>query len=201
MQHSKYFSLLILGFLSIIVPLNLLETLTLNDGGIMRNLIVVVLLLVTSVAYSKNLSSRFGVGYNAQLSSVTTGPSPAIAVKYNFSPDYAASGFLGFKASGKDNGSNFSIGAKVFRNAYQEDNANFYVGAGGAVSSVKLPGSTKSDSGFDLLAFLGAEFFFDGLPNLGFTFEAGMTLTNRGSGVTFETTGGSFLTTGIFYYF
>ena len=58
------------------------------------------------------------------------------------------------------------------------------------MSSIET-GADETDSGFDLMGLLGTEFFFKGLPNLGFSFEAGVTLTSRGSGVSFQTTAGS----------
>ena len=162
---------------------------------------LIVFIFIISSCFSpflsaKDLTTRLGVGYNAQ---ILTGTS-AISAKYAFSSDYAVSGFLGFQAGGDDNDSTFIGGAKFYRNAYQEENANFYIGGGVGLSSQETSPS-ETDTGFDLMGFLGSEFFFMGLPNLGFTFESGVTLTSRGSGVSFQTTSGSFVTTGIHYYF
>jgi len=158
--------------------------------------VIAISLFFSNSLFSKDLTSRLGIGYNAQILSGTT----AISGKYALSTDYAASGFIGFRAGGDDNNSTFVAGAKGYRNAYQEENANFYIGGGVGLSSEET-GPDTTDTGFDLMAFLGSEFFFMGLPNLGFTFEAGVTLTNRGSGISFQTTSGSFVTTGMHYYF
>lgn len=164
----------------------------------MKKLILIMVIALSSTLVAKDLTARLGVGYNAQLLGLTA--APAISAKYAISMDYAFSGYLGFNAGGDNDNSTFSMGAKVFRNAYQEENANFYIGGGVGLSSVET-GQDKTDSGFDLMGFLGSEFFFKGLPNIGFTFETGVTLTSRGSGVSFQTMGGSFMTTGIHYYF
>lgn len=151
---------------------------------------------LTTTLSAKDLTARLGVGYNAQIPNT----SPAVSAKYALSPDYAVSGFLGFRAGGDNNNSNFIIGGKAYRNAYQEDNANFYLGAGLGLSSIETSASS-TETGFDILGFVGTEFFLKGLPNLGLTFESGVTLTSRGKGITFETISGSFVTTGIHYYF
>ena len=162
----------------------------------MKKILIIALVLFTCNLFAKDLTARLGIGYNAQIPSAAS----AISAKYAVSSDYAFSGFLGFNAGGDDNNSSFVLGAKVYRNAYQEENANFYIGGGLGISSIEI-GASETETGFDLMGFLGTEFFFMGLPNLGFTFESGVTLTSRGSGVSFQTTSGSFVTTGIHYYF
>ena len=162
----------------------------------MRYAVILFFLISCTTVFAKDLTSRLGVGYNAQITEAAS----AISAKYALSSDFALSGYLGFKAGGNDNNSSFIAGGKVYRNAYQEEHANFYLGAGLGLSSVES-GPDNTDTGFDLLGFMGSEFFFMGLPNLGFTFETGVTLTSRGDGVSFQTTSGRFITTGIHYYF
>jgi hypothetical protein len=65
--------------------------------------------------------------------------------------------------------------------------------------SVENAGSTES--GFQLLAYGGAEFFFAGLENLGFSTEFGPSVTSLSSQVRFATFGDSPLRAGITFYF
>jgi hypothetical protein len=162
----------------------------------MKKGLIILIFLSSFTLVAKDLTSRLGVGYNAQI----TNAESAVSAKYAISTDYAFSGFLGFNAGGDNNNSSFVLGGKIYRNAYQEENANFYIGGGLGISSIETSAS-NTDTGFDLMGFLGTEFFFLGLQNLGFTFESGVTLTSRGSGVSFKTNSGSFITTGIHYYF
>ena len=88
---------------------------------------------------------------------------------------------------------------KLNRIVFQEDNLNFYLGAGAGLLSVETAG--VNESGFQLLAYGGMEFFFAGLDNLGFSCEFGPSVTSLSSQVRFATFGDSPLRAGITFYF
>ncbi len=154
---------------------------------------VTVVTGLTTTAQAKDLTNRLGIGYKNQSDTDT----PGVAVQYYPGADLGVSGTLGIDTK-KDN-SSFNATAKMYRIIFKEDNLNFYMGAGAGLVSEETNGS--SDSGFQLMAYGGAEFFFAGLENLGFSFEAGAAITSLSSGVRFRTYGDSPLRAGITFYF
>ena len=61
----------------------------------------------------------------------------------------------------KDN-SKFGFMVNLHRIIFTEDNVNFYMGSAAGLISIENPSTLKTDSGFELSAFIGAEFFFTG---------------------------------------
>jgi hypothetical protein len=144
-------------------------------------------------ASAKDLTKRLGVGYRNQLSVDV----PQVAAQYYASPDLAFGASLGIESGNSNN--KMGIMARVHRVIFPEDNLNFYMGGGGGVISTRT-GSTN-ESGFELMGFLGAEFFLPGLESLSLSFEAGVGVTSLPSGVTFRTFGDSPLRAGMLFYF
>lgn len=148
-------------------------------------------------ASAKDLTNRLGVGYKNQ--SLSASELPAIAVQYYPSADLGFSASLGVDTQ-KDQ-SRFGFNAKVYKVIFAEDNLNFYMGAGGGVLSQERGAGSTAESGFEMMGFTGAEFFFTGLENLGFSFEAGAGIVSVSSGVRFRTFGDSPLRAGVIFYF
>lgn len=144
-------------------------------------------------ASAKDLTNRLGIGYKNQFSTEL----PGIAFQYYPGADLGLSATMGVDTK-KDN-SKFGFMVKLLRIIFQEDNLNFYMGAGAGVLSQEL--NSTNESGFELMGFGGAEFFFTGLENLGFSFEAGTAITSVSSGVRFRTFGDHPLRAGITFYF
>lgn len=159
------------------------------------HILVLLALLCSNVAHAKDLSSRLGIGYADQFG--VTRQLPSLAIRYYPNADYGLMGTLGVDTT--KNNSRFGAGVKIMKIVFREDNLNFYTGAGAGIVSQEESG--KTDSGFDLAGFAGAEFFFPGLENLSFNFEAGVGVTSISSEVRFRTIGDSPLRAGIFFYF
>jgi hypothetical protein len=158
----------------------------------------VLFLTLTSfsqMAQAKDLSNRLGIGYKNQFS--TDKDLPGIAVQYYPGADLGLSATLGVDTE-KDR-SKFGFMVKLYRIIFQEDNLNFYMGAGAGLLSQEV--NATNESGFELMGYGGAEFFFTGLENLGFSFEVGTAITSLSSGVRFRTFGDSPLRAGIIFYF
>jgi hypothetical protein len=154
-----------------------------------------LILFASSIGYAKDLNSRLGVGYSNQFG--LDEDLPSVAMRYYPNSDYGLMAALGVDTE-KDN-SRFGFMAKIFKIVFKEDNLNFYTGAGAGVISREK--AAKTDSGFDLSGFLGAEFFLPGLENLSLSFEAGVGITSVSSQVRFRTIGDSPLRAGIIFYF
>jgi len=161
----------------------------------MRFLLLSVLLMVGSAAMAKDLANRLGAGYANQFG--LDQDLPSIALRYYPNSDYGMMGSLGVDTE-KDN-ARFGLQGKILKVVFKEDSMNFYTGAGVGLISRQLNGRT--DSGFDLSGFMGAEFFFAGLENLGFNMEAGVGISSVSSQVRFRTIGDHPLRAGLFFYF
>ena len=144
-------------------------------------------------ALAKDLTNRLGIGYKNQFAYEV----PGIALQYYPGADLGLSATIGVDTR-KDN-SKFGAMAKLYRIIFKEDHMNFYMGAGAGMVSNEEAG--RSDSGFELMAFGGVEFFFAGLENLGFSVEFGTAITSLTNGVRFRTFGDSPIRAGIMFYF
>ena len=161
-------------------------------------IVLALLVLVGAAGFStkaqaKDLSSRLGVGYR---NSLVTMSLPSVAIFYYPSPDYSFLGSLGVDT--EDNNSKFAFAGGVRRVIFKEDNMNFFGGGHVAMVNQEIAGS--KDSGYELAAVVGGEFFLPGLESLGFNFETGMGITTVKK-TRFRTLGDSFLNAGIVFYF
>ncbi len=150
-------------------------------------------LAVSTAAQAKELSSRLGVGYRDSLVTMSL---PSVAVFYYPSNDYSFLGSLGVDT--QDNNSKFAAAGGFRRIIFREDNMNFF--GGGQVAIVNQEIASSKDSGYELAAVVGGEFFLSGLDSLGFNFETGMGITTVKK-TRFRTLGDSFLNAGIVFYF
>ena len=162
---------------------------------------VLVLAGFTTTANAKDLTSRLGVGYANQFG--ISGGLPSLAVRYYPNPDLGVSAQVGVDT--EEDASKFGFLAKVYRIIFQEDNMNFYMGAGAGLISREQQNTTTNtsdnDSGFEVSGYIGGEFFFTGLDSLGFSFEAGIGVTSISSEVRFRTIGDHPMRAGITFYF
>jgi hypothetical protein len=151
------------------------------------------LLLTSQSALAKDLTSRLGVGYRNVL--VTTSL-PSVAAFYYPSPDIGLIGSIGVDT--EENYSQFALAGALRRIIFKEDQMNFF--GGGQVAMVNQEITTQKESGFELAATVGGEFFFTGLESLGFNFETGIGITTVKK-TRFRTLGESFLNAGVAFYF
>jgi len=118
-------------------------------------------------------------------------------MQYYPGADLGLSGVLAVDTQ-KDS-SRFGMMARIHRVVFHEENLHFYMGAGAGILSMEVAGTNQS--GFELAGFAGTEFFFAGLDNLGFSFEAGVGVTSMSSSVRFRTYGDSPIRAGMIFYF
>ncbi len=144
-------------------------------------------------ASAKEMARRLGVGYSNE-SSINL---PSIAAIYYPSSRDAFTGALGFQ-SGADT-SSFALQGGLRRFIFTEDNMNFYMG--GLLSVLSQSTGLATDSGLELSAVVGGEFFLPGLENLGFSFDTGLAFSNFPLAARIRTVGNSFLNAGIIFYF
>ena len=155
---------------------------------------IVGIVLTPTVAQAKDLTDRLGIGYANQFSTNI----PSLAVRYYPNSKLALGAELGVDT--EQNNSNFGFQVNVHRIIFTEENLNFYMGSSGGLISTQSNGSSI-ESGFELSAVVGCEFFFAGLENLGFSFEAGMGVDAISNQVRVRTIGDSPMQAGILFYF
>ncbi len=140
----------------------------------------------------KSLRGRLGVGFTNQVATSQGNTIPALSAKYYFSRGLAASLATGFDTRATTN--TLALGMKLFKNVFYESNLIFYVGGG--LAYVNLQGSKLQGT-----VFLGSEFFIPQVPSLGLSFEAGVRGDSTTGTFGVRTTGDSFLTAGMHFYF
>ncbi len=155
---------------------------------------VALAITVTSSAQAKDLTNRLGVGYANQFSTNV----PSLAVRYYPEKHLALGAELGVDT--EQGNSQFGFQVNVHRIVFTEPNLNFYMGSSVGLISTQANAST-TQSGFELSAFVGTEFFLAGLPNLGFSMEAGVGVTSISSQVRVRTIADSPLQAGMIFYF
>lgn len=153
-----------------------------------------LLLTMTAVlpTHGKNLKNRLGVGVKNN----TVFDLPSVAAIYYPDENLGVTGGLGMDTN-KDN-SRFTLNAGIRRLIFKEENMNFYFG--GQFGLVNYEASGDKQSGFELNAFCGGEFFFTGLDSLGFSFEGGAGMTSMKE-VRFRTIADHPFRAGIIFYF
>lgn len=155
-------------------------------------LIVFAILSVSTFASAKDLSNRLGIGYrNAYAFDI-----PSLAAHYYPNADFGIITALGIDT--QDKNSRFAFGIGMRKHIFKEENLNFFFG--GNLGLLNTDDGIDKKSGFELAATVGAEFFLQGLENLGFNFETGVAVSNLDK-VRFRTVGDSFLRSGIVFYF
>lgn len=141
---------------------------------------------------AKELTNRLGIGVKSH----ATLDLPQLAFAYHPTRDLSVVGGLGIDTQ-KDQ-SKMAFHAGVRRIVFKEQNMNFYMG--GTLGYISNEVSTVKDSGLELNAVFGGEFFLPGLDSLAFTFEGGAGVMSL-STVRFRTIADHPLRAGIIFYF
>lgn len=155
-------------------------------------ILAICLMIFAGNVEAKELVNRLGVGVKKN----TSLDLPELAAVYYSTPDIAIAGGLGIDTQ-KD-ASKFTFNAGVRRLVFKEDNMNFYMG--GSLGVVNFETLGKKESGFELNALFGGEFFLSGLDSLAFTFEGGVGVLSADN-VRFRTIADGPFNAGIIFYF
>ena len=146
-------------------------------------------------ALAKDLKGNLGIGFNSQFSPQDV---DSLSAKYWINNELAVQGLLGFNYS--DTSDELDIGGKVYFKIKDEENLHVDAIAGLGFARVD-PDKGSTETAKWLSVSIGIEYFFNGLPNLGFSTEVGLTMTDYDDDTSFGTTGDSFVGAGIHYYF
>jgi len=166
-----------------------------KSGRICLIALMSAFLLVGGVSSAKDLKGKLGAGFNSQLSPRDV---DALSGIYWINNELGIQGLVGFQFN--DVVDEFDAGAKVHFKIKDEE--NLHVDAIGGVGIVHLnPDEGDSENAFWASIGLGIEYFFSGLPNLGFSTEVGFTLVDIDDNTTFGSSADTFVGAGIHYYF
>lgn len=95
----------------------------------------------------------------------------------------------------------YALGGKIYRIIYDEPQLNFYTGGLFAFFNYQKPDSEdETATGSQLEAVFGAEFSFQGLESVGFSFEFGAGLINYNDVSSFQTVGHNVLKSAVHFY-
>ncbi len=154
--------------------------------------LILSLFVFSGVVEAKDLVNRLGVGVKKH----ATLDLPELAAVYHASREISIASSLGIDTQ-KD-ASRFAFSASARRLVFKEDNMNFYMG--GALGIVNFETTGQKQSGFELNALFGGEFFLTGLDSLAFTFEGGVGVLSADN-VRFRTIADGPFNAGIVFYF
>lgn len=157
------------------------------------SLIFAMILMASTLAFAKPMPQRLGVGVKDN----TSQSIPSLTALYNVNNDFAFFGGFGFDT--KKDYSTMEINAGVRHIIFHESNLHFYTAGQFAIVNLEDPINGKQN-GFEVNALLGAEFFFAGLENIGFSFEGGVGLSSYKE-TRVRTIGDHPLKAGILFYF
>ena len=174
--------------------------------------VIVVFLVAGTPAEAKVLAGRIGLGFNAQIDAVASAgaglgslTAQSISVKYWINDAIGIQLLTGFGVFHVEDLNRYRMNAagKFLYNLIQEQNLNFYLGGGLGliVEGWSGDGDADSDLGIALFGGAGFEWFFQGLPNLGFDAEVGLQYAYLDETSSFGSYGGAFAIFGIHYYF
>lgn len=163
--------------------------------------LALLLTLLALPAWSKDLGGMWGVGFTKAFAPEGSGLS-SLAVRYWVDRQLAVEVVGGFRLVDREDAPDdryYNLGGRFLIKAVEEENLHVY--GGGGVAYLRERHSGDSDSGVGAEAFAGVEYFFQGLPHLGFSSEVGLSLSDVGDNTTFGTNGESFVSVGLRYYF
>ncbi|MEJ2095857.1 MAG: hypothetical protein P8Y38_01670 [Deltaproteobacteria bacterium] len=154
-----------------------------------------VLAFTTVNGFAKDLKGSLGIGFNSQLSPQGV---DSISAKYWFNNELCLQGLVGFRYT--DDVDETDIGAKI--NFKIKDEENLHVDAIVGIGFAHVnPDEGDSDTATWMSGGVGIEYFFSGLPNLGFSTEVGLTVLDYDNDTAFGTSADTFVGAGIHYYF
>lgn len=126
-------------------------------------------LLISTTGFAKEMPQRLGIGIKDNISRSL----PSLALVYHLDGNSALTGGFGLDTE-KDNSSiQFNVGVRYV--IFQEKNMHFYSGGQLGYLNYETAGTKESGIEFNLVG--GAEFFFEGLENLGWTIEGGFGIS------------------------
>ena len=167
--------------------------------------------LASSAPAETASGNKTGIGFRQGIltgtGAIPTSSGTQISLKHHLSGIHAVNPYAGFQlASGDGTSWGITLGSRFSFDVIQEKYLDFFgIGGVGLLLGSRETGNLEDETyfGLDVMGGIGTEFFLPDLPNLGFSFEAGMHFLffHHGDSTIEIGTLGHVLTAGIHYYF
>lgn len=159
--------------------------------------ILIVLVSFSCLNFAANAAGRMGrlgIGMSNHLPTNMQ----TLSVKLQRNRSTAIGGLFGLDSSSE--GSNYALGAKIFKNIYEEPQLNFYSSGSLNIFTYEDTEEDKTKQGYLMDATFGAEFSFQGLESIGLSFEFGLGLSQYNGESHFQTVGYNVIQSAIHFY-
>jgi hypothetical protein len=144
-------------------------------------------------SYAASLIGRLGIGTTNHLVSEM----PAISLKLQRNRSTALGGHFGIDSSSK--GVGYALGIKGYKYIYEEPQLNFYSALSGSYFTY-IDTAEDTASGYQVDATFGAEFSFQGIESVGFSFEFGLGLSEYQNETSLKTIGHNMISSAVHFY-
>jgi hypothetical protein len=125
-----------------------------------------------SSASAKDLSNRMGVG----ISNIGNKTTESVSLDWQLTNATGVEANFGLATQSDAGG--WDLGFRASRNLFIEENMLFSLFVGAALKQNKVAGA--SSTGYLIETGVGSKFFFEGLPNLGFSFRGAFQIVDIG---------------------
>ncbi|MAX66545.1 MAG: hypothetical protein CME66_06385 [Halobacteriovoraceae bacterium] len=162
----------------------------------MKKILFTVLFIssYSSLCHGSSLVGRLGIGATNHLESKM----PAISLKLQRNRSSALGGHFAMDSS--SNGLDYALGIKGYRYIYEEPQLNFYSALAGTYFTYTNEADDKTEQGYQIDGTFGAEFSFQGLESVGFSFEFGIGLSEYQKETHLKTVGHNMMVSAVHFY-
>jgi len=155
--------------------------------------LIVVLTIFALPCFALSKTGRMGLGMTNQ----PVNEIPSLSLKLQQNRYFALGAILGFRNG--ENNTEYGAGLKIYRVIFEEELLNFFLSATALTLSYE-DDQDKLQSGYQFDGTMGAEFHFEGIESIGFSFEFGISANKGPEGRRIETQGLNMLKAGIHFY-
>jgi hypothetical protein len=160
----------------------------------MKYLTLALALFFTSLpSFALSKTGRIGLGLTNQ----PINDIPSLSMKLQQNRYFALGAILGFRNG--ENNTEYGAGLKIYRVIFEEELLNFFLSATALTLSFE-DDQDKLQSGYQLDGTMGAEFHFEGIESIGFSFEFGISANKGPEGRRIETLGNNLVRAGVHFY-
>ena len=160
-----------------------------------KSLVLTILIATVSFpSYATSLMGRLGIGMSNHL----VNNMQVLSTKLQRNRSSAIGGIFGLDSS--DAGSFYAVGLKYYRYIYEEPQLNFYSALGGNIFTYNDTTADQAAQGYQLDGTFGAEFSFQGLESIGFSFEFGVSFNKYLGQSRIQTLGMNMVTSAVHFY-
>ncbi len=156
-------------------------------------LISLFALSLSTICYASSMLGRLGIGMTNHLVTEQS----ALSLKIQRNRSTALGGH--FALDSNDDGVEYALGLKGYKLIYEEPQLNFYSALSVTYLSY-LNDEDESKTGYQVDGTFGAEFSFQGLESIGFSFEFGAGLYNYDENTHIQTVGHNMIASAVHFY-